>query len=474
MRNRNNWKWLLLLMMNILLLLSTSAVSAAGTETIPSEGQKAETEQSVAEENKTAGTDGFEYKEDENGEGIVITGYSEAAEEFVIPSAIEGKVVTGIGISAFEDCDELRSVIIPDSVTVIGSLAFYDCINLERIVIPDSVTEIGGSAFCSCKSLKSVVLPEGLTRIGYSAFAYCYKLGSIMIPGCVEEIEKGAFRGCSSMSSIGVEESNVNYTSVDGILCSKDMTELVCYPNGKGDGVIFPESIKVICEEAFADFLALSDITVPEGVEVIEQNAFNGCENLISISIPGSVYKISTPFERCGSLTQINVADSNEEYMSKDNVLYNKDMTELLYCMRGKTGDFTIPDGVKSIDMGAFIACGSLTGITIPESVTKIWDSFDNTWNWTYINVTENNPAYTSWKGMLFNKSMTELVRCPSGKKDSVVIPGSATTLASKSFAHCFLLTSIRIPASVEQISFDAFTLCFGMKDVYYEGSQEQ
>ena len=54
---------------------------------------------------------------------------------------------TEIGMSAFEDCKELTSVIIPNSVTEIRNSAFSGCSSLNSIVIPDSVTEIGQYAF---------------------------------------------------------------------------------------------------------------------------------------------------------------------------------------------------------------------------------------------------------------------------------------------------------------------------------------
>ena len=50
--------------------------------------------------------------------------------EFVIPDTINGYPVTSIGNSAFEDCDSLTSITIPDGVTSIGDSAFSRCKNL--------------------------------------------------------------------------------------------------------------------------------------------------------------------------------------------------------------------------------------------------------------------------------------------------------------------------------------------------------
>ena len=87
---------------------------------------------------------------------VIITGYKGSATEVVIPSEIEGKPVTSIGILAFCERRRLKSVTIPDSVTIIGSWAFNDCTGLTDLKIPNSVTSIGYAAFDGCNSLKDV------------------------------------------------------------------------------------------------------------------------------------------------------------------------------------------------------------------------------------------------------------------------------------------------------------------------------
>ena len=120
--------------------------------------------------------------------------------------------MTSIGCDAFEYCDSLASVTIPNSVTSIDSGAFQYCEALSSVTIPDSVTSIGGYAFYACTSLTSVTIPDGVTDIGYSAFSYC-----------------------TSLISINVEENNIKYFSVNGVLFNRNQNELMCYPAGKKD-----------------------------------------------------------------------------------------------------------------------------------------------------------------------------------------------------------------------------------------------
>ena len=58
--------------------------------------------------------------------------------------------ITGIYAFAFDDCDGLTSVTIPNSVTSIGDRAFYVCESLKSITIPNSVTSIGDCSFYAC------------------------------------------------------------------------------------------------------------------------------------------------------------------------------------------------------------------------------------------------------------------------------------------------------------------------------------
>lgn len=75
-----------------------------------------------------------------------------------------------IGDSAFSDCENLVSIIIPDSVCDICWGAFERCYNLVSITMPAGLSSIGSCAFEECQSLKTVILHDNLTQIGDSAF----------------------------------------------------------------------------------------------------------------------------------------------------------------------------------------------------------------------------------------------------------------------------------------------------------------
>ena len=337
---------------------------------------------------------------------IEITDCNESASgALTIPSTIDGKEVTSIGQSAFEQCKKLTNITIPNSVTSIGNFAFYVCSSLTSITIPNSVTSIGDYAFYAC----------------------------------------------SSLTSINVSDNNKNYRSVDGVLFNKDKTELIQYPRKKeGTSYKIPNSVTNIEYCAFME-CSLTSITIPEGVTSIGYEIFYGCSSLTSITIPDSVTSIGNKaFYDCSSLTNITIPNSVTS------------IEERAFENCSSLTNMTIPEGVKSIGNGAFNNCSSLTSITISESVKSIGNgAFNYCSSLISINVSDNNKNYTSIDGVLFNKDKTEIIRYPSVKEGtSYDIPNSVTSIWDNCFEDCSGLTSITIPEKVTSIGAHAFEDC--------------
>ena len=96
---------------------------------------------------------------------VVITGYNGDAATVEIPSEIDGKPVTSIGWSAFQNCTSLTTITIPGSVKSVGWSAFKDCTGLTGITISNGVTIIEGSAFNGCTGLTAITIPNSVTDI---------------------------------------------------------------------------------------------------------------------------------------------------------------------------------------------------------------------------------------------------------------------------------------------------------------------
>ncbi len=272
--------------------------------------------------------------------------------------------VTRIGDCTFYRCRSLASLTIPDSVASIGDQAFFDCENLMSLTIPDGVTSIGDYAFDSCFSLTSLAIPDGVTSIGEGTVKSCYNLTSITIPDTVTSIGNRAFYYCHSLTSIAIP---------DGVTSIGNETFSDC---ASLTSITIPDGVTSIGDRAFYNCASLESIIIPDGVTSIGNEAFRGCNSLTSVTIPSSVISIGEHvFDSCADLTGIWVDAENPNYCSDSyGVFYNKDQTKLLQCPGNFAGDYTIPDGVTSIEGWAFNECSGLTDITIPDSVWRIED----------------------------------------------------------------------------------------------------
>ncbi len=270
----------------------------------------------------TVATDAFEYCRDLRSIVIPDSVTSIGRRAFSGCSALESislpDGVTSIGYDAFGNCRSLTSITIPNSVTSIGNSAFWGCSALESITIPDGVTYIGDCMFRECNSLTGITIPDGVTYIGNYVFGFCDALTDITIPADVAHIGEGAFDCCSALENIWVDENNPNYTSIDGVVYTKDKTSLVCYPAGRKEAQI-PDGVTSIGTYAFAGCNALKSITIPDGVTSIGNGAFSGCSALEIITIPDSVTSIEWAFWGCYKLTIYGASGSYAQKYAKEN-----------------------------------------------------------------------------------------------------------------------------------------------------------
>ena len=311
--------------------------------------------------------------------------------DIVIPTVSpEGDRVTGIGDYAFNDCEGIDSIMIPEGVTTIGDYAL-SC-KLRSVTLPDSVTSIGKSAFSGTR-IKSITIPRGVTSIEAYTFRGCYRLTSITIPNSVTSIGHHAFQDCQSLPSI----------------------------------------------------------TIPEGVTLIDYSAFAFCYNLSSITISKSVTLINDyAFNYC-KLESITVEKGNPVYHSEGNCLIE---TQGKVLVLGCINSVIPTDGsVTSIAKKAFTTLSdnlSLMNIVIPSSVTSISDRafYLFSGNLASITVEEGNPVYHSTGNCLIETATKTLILgCPSS-----VIPADGSVETIKSDARVGGGASLIIPDSVKRI----------------------
>lgn len=162
---------------------------------------------------------------------VTITKYKGIDAEVVIPSEIEGKPVTKIESSIFEDKAVTR-VEMPDSITEIGYGIFRDCNKLTEVILSNSLNELPDYTFDNCYRLESIILPESLEQIFISAFRDT-GIKNLHIPKNVKNINMDSYFIPKSITSYSVDPDNQFYSDYDGMLVSKDKSILYLYPLGK-------------------------------------------------------------------------------------------------------------------------------------------------------------------------------------------------------------------------------------------------
>ena len=201
----------------------------------------------------------LKYTVNADGESVTVSGTSGNPTQLNIESSISSNgrnyTVTEIATWAFNKCNTLTEVTLPNTVDEIGYQAFFNCSNLTNVTIPEGVTKIGQAAFYGCSQLTSITIPStitdmdtafsgntalsqvtltnGIPKISSHAFERCTELREIKVPISVDEICPFAFNGCTNLKSVLLEK-NINIINSNAF---KDCTELndVKYNGYKAD-----------------------------------------------------------------------------------------------------------------------------------------------------------------------------------------------------------------------------------------------
>ena len=331
--------------------------------------------------------------------------------DLIIPDS-----VTNILDSTFRNCSSLNGkLVISNNITKLEEGVFSDCSNLVgELVIPAGVKTIGKAAFQQCEKLNGkLVLPEGLEYIGDFAFNKCtsFENTTIKIPASLKKMGEdydlnGNNVGIGShffynfganvrkFETFEVENGNENFVAIDGVLYTKDLKRLVCYPRNKKDTTYeIQEGVELLDQMSIASNMTLQTLVIPDSL-IIERKTYPGFTWENDQPLIFSLYNYN-------AIQNIETKETNPNYKSVDGVLYTKDLKELVYISSGRTKEVIIPNGVETIRERSIYwsqVARNVSKIYIPSSVVNISDNALSSINNGFIKkieISEDNPSFT-------------------------------------------------------------------------------
>lgn len=197
----------------------------------------------------------LKYTVNADGESVTVSGTSGNPTQLNIESSIScngrNYTVTEIATWAFNKCNTLTEVTLPNTVDEIGYQAFFNCSNLTNVTIPEGVTKIGQAAFYGCSQLTSITIPSTITDMD-TAFSGNTALSQVTLTNGIPKISSHAFERCTELREIKV-----------------------------------PISVDEICPFAFNGCTGLTSVTLEKGINIINSNAFKDCTELNDVKYNG-------------------------------------------------------------------------------------------------------------------------------------------------------------------------------------------
>lgn len=354
--------------------------------------------------------------------------------EITVPGEYNGSKVRDISGTAFSGLADLEIIHIPDTVRILDATAFTDCTSLKvvdiyeaetsnikpyssqngAIVYKNDVTGDYELNFIPAGIEGEFYVPDGVTRLTLGSFAENAKITKIVIPSSVKNVDLKAFDSCPNLEEIVFE--------------------------GGGSAPL-----------------------------TIEDGAFNDCEALEKITLPKRINAFSAAsIVDCPKLDEIDV-ESGGTYAATDGMLTSGNGSTILFCPKGRTGVFTVPQGVTAIGANAFENCTGITEVVIPATVNTIAEN-------AFVGCT--NITKITFKGSATGRELAIGDGAFKGltKLSNIVFEANSkvTAIGAHAFEGCKAISSFAFPATLGSVGDYAFAGCTGISSIEFADSSTE
>lgn len=367
--------------------------------------------------------------------------------------------------------------------------------NSGKLIIPEKILDGKGTTFTvvgvdyspvyKCKNITSVKLPESIVYLGYDIFQGA-NLESINIPKNVTSISENVWIALQKVPKQTVDPANLYFSSdADGALYSKDKSVLRSIPSDVP--------------------LVGGTYTVNNQVTSITNTCFRLVNDLTKVILPPNLQQISTGYPTIAPTNTIEAFEmptgGTTPFTTVDGVLF-KDNELVLYPRAKDTENYKVPNGIKSIasyaisnswkmktidlngvtklSISSIFAANLLTSITLPKDIKK-YDPitkegmsegcFEACVNVTKYDVPIENTDFLDIDGVVYSKPNKDILYFypPNKAGQTYDIPASVKTIARRAFQSAQNITSLAIPAGVEQINMEACRSMTNLESLVFE-----
>ena len=448
---------------------------------------------------------------------------------------------TIVGNSSFKNCTSLTTVRLNEGLTTIANEAFRGCTALTSITIPASVKELGGGSkgyiFADCTSLEEVIFtaPSQMEKMYPGTFSGCTSLKEFNFPrgertgvldvwgnqfascplekvnisravkenptggsliqsanNTLREVtwEDGAVYLGSLYECPNLTRLDMSNTAIDSIGSDKTVVSINYNPNLKE--ILFPPTLKFICQNAFMFNTALEEVHLPKSIQFIGMGAFHDCTALTTFEIKDGADNTNIDYHfiyNCSNLTTVKLGEGvarmatcsfggctsleSIQFPASLSVIQGMQIeggqplgmfeavngNDVVNCPNLKEVTFAEGNTVSSLPNGFYRGAPGLTSISLPENVITLGGSaVAGFQNLTSITI----PNSLKFIGPNF------LADCPNVSE--VVLPEGTTTINTGFLRNCYSITELRIPANVKSIYAREFLSgCTNLRKLYID-----